>query len=1151
MKFEKKKLLTALKKNYIFSQFDDDKLKLLLPKFKAYTYKLGDIILEQGQIGDGYYIIISGKARLIDIDNNNIKLATLKKGDGFGEESIIKDKSQIATIKTSGNITSLKLSAKNFHKLVLNNPKIKESISEQIKSIEQLIELKKETGNLLYYNILKNNYIFRQLSENKLKMLIPRFVVKNYQLGDVIIRQGKPVDAYYVIVKGKARLIDQENNNESLIKLKESDGFGEFLIYNNANSLATVRASGKLTLLQLSARDFDDYIVFNHKIRNTIEEYLRFLQGCISLKRVPIFSKLPPDHLKILYDVIEYYEINKNEYLFHKGDYGDAAYIVKTGCIRIIEEELNKTFAISRKGEIIGEISLFKSQPRIASAIAMEDSVLYKISQETFKNILPDIKDLIENIVNSRLQRRETFISDTNTKEKLINPEFIKTEHKIPKIFGNGSIPCVKTNHRSLAGMACIKLILDIKNTRLPAKWQQYSINKIENNSNDTFLDISYMLEESGLFTRKVKIQNDYIQNLPLPAIIMDEKNIPQVIFEINSQSVICSHPIKGFQNIPRKEFDEKFDNEILLVSITPEFRQASNKLLSIYRRFFEMILQYNDILYWIVITTFILMLFGFVAPYCTQIIMDKVLIFNDKSLLHMMLFGMMCITFFQLAGDMIRQLLIVTIFQRIEAVMNSKFINHILLLKSDSYHKYNVGEYTTRFNENRKLIDLFSQTGMTLTMDVFVSVFYFGQLLLKDLFLSFIGSIFILIQFMIVAISSKKLRENDKKVFKANTENESFVIRMLTGIQSVKSLAAEESFYNEGINKISRKLLVEFQGARFGFNLNLMIASLTRFATIAIILFGSYKVINQELSLGEFLAFNAIFGLLLVPIENLTNIWDEIQEIRISMERINDILELPTEQSKEHRELSRIDGHILIENLYYRYEGMEKDVLSNINLEILPGQNIALVGRSGCGKSTLINLIMGFFEPDSGAVYIDNKDVNSLTSRSILTHIGIVEQKPKLFSGTIKENITISDSNISLDKINEAIAVSGVKDIIDKLPLGLETFVGESGVGLSEGQAQKIVIARTIVRNPKILILDEATSALDNESESAVIKNLKTLMEGRTTISIAHRLGTIVNSDMIVVLDEGKILETGTHEELIKKKTLYHHLYTSGQHSF
>ncbi|MBF0449440.1 MAG: peptidase domain-containing ABC transporter [Candidatus Magnetomorum sp.] len=1162
MKFEKKNLLATLKKNFIFSQLTDNALEMILPKFRVHSYKLDDIILQQGDMVDGYYLIVAGKARLIDL-NHNLTVTDLKQGDGFGEQCIFKNNHLIATVKSSGNLTVLKLPEKVFHTLVINNLKIKASLSEYSKFIEKLISLKshsivsqltheqkkKNTGSDVFIHILKNNPILGLLPDDNLQKVLPLLVECKYKLGEVIIRQGQPVDGYYVIVKGKARLVDQENNNTSLISLKESDGFGEQSIDHNAYASATVRSSGRLTVLKLPANEFNDCVVINQKIKSTIFEQIQYLQGFISLKRVPLFSKLSSDHITILYNVIEYCEINQNEYIFHKGDYGDAAYVVKTGSIRIIEEELNKTFAICRSGEIIGEISLFKSQPRLASAIAIEDTVLFKISRETFQNILPEIKDFIENIVKNRLQRRETFISDKKAKEKILNPEFVLTEHKIYKFGGANKIPCVKVNHESLAGMACINLILDIKKIPLPGKWRQYSINKIENKSNDTFIDMSHLLEESGLFTRKVRILPDTLQNVPLPAIIMDEQKIPQVIYEINHRNVICSHPLKGFRCIPRNEFNDIFDNEILLVSITPEFRQASTKLLSIYRRFFEMILQYNDILYWILTLTFLLMIFGFAAPFFTQIIMDKVLIFNDKSLLHVMLFGMICVTLFQLSGGMLRQLLIVTIFQRIESVMNAKFFNHILLLRPNSYEKYNVGEYITRFNENRKLIDLFSQTGMTLTMDVCVGFFYFCQLFIKDFFLSFIGLVFIFIQSLIVMISSKKLRENDKKVFNANTENESFVIRMLTGIQSVKSLAGEDLFYQEGMNKISNKLLAEFNGARFGFNLSLMVGTLSQFSTIAILLFGAYKVINQELSLGEFLAFNAIFGLLLGPIGNLTNIWDEIQEIRISIERINDILELPVEGSKEHRELTSIEGHILIENLCFRYDGMERDVLSNINLEILPGQKIAFVGRSGCGKSTLIHLIMGFFEPESGSVYIDNKNVNSLTSRSILSHMGIVEQKPKLFSGTIKDNIAISDSNLSIDMIHKAASISGVKDIIDKMPLGLETYVGEGGSGLSGGEAQKVAIARAIVREPKILILDEATSALDNESEGAVMENLKLLMEGKTTISIAHRLSTIVNSDMIVVLDEGKIVETGTHEELIKKKTLYHHLFMSGHH--
>ena len=1181
MKFEKNKLFETLKKNQFFNQFSENKLQGLISQFQVYSFDLGDIVFQQGTIVDGYYIVFKGNARLIDVNNNNAKLKSLKKGDGFGEECISKHKSLNATVKSYSKLTLLKIPSSIFNQLVsdASGTKVIAQQTQQTKVIS-VVDEKNTINSILQQSfkkvqpndrsnfkksrrkqldgtssnpiltILKNNQILQLLPEDSLIKISSLFSEEKYKLGDVIIRQGQIVDAYYIIVSGKVRLIDQNNNNASLLTLKNNDGFGEQVITSNDHALLTARASGKVTVLKLTANDFNENIVINQKIMNDIRKRIQYLKGIISLKKVPIFSNLSTEHLTMLYNVIEHVDIKANEYIFHEGEYGDAAYVVQTGSIRIIKEELNKTFAICRSGEIIGEISLLKSQPRIASGIAIEKTTLFRITRETFDNILPEIKEIIENIVKSKLQQHKTFTSDKKAKEKTVYPEFIPGMHKISKLFGSNKIPYVKVNHKSLAGMACVKLILDAKKTPLPAKWQQRSLTKVKNQRFDNFLDMSLLLEESGLFTRKARISYDDIHKVPLPAIIMGKNNIPKVIFGINHQHILCSHPLKKVQLIPHDDFKEQFKNEILMASITPEFRQASTKLLSIYKRFFEMILQYKDILYWIIAISVVLMLFGFAAPFFTQTIMDKVLIFNDKSLLHIMLCGMMCITVFQLTGGILRQLLTITIFQRIESVMNGKFFNHILLLTSDSYAKYNVGEYTTRFGENRKLIGLFSETGMTLTMDVFVGVFYFGQLLLQDSFLTFIGLSFVLIQSIIVILSSKKLRENDKKVFKANTENESFIIRMLTGIQSVKSLAGEELFYKEAMNKISKKLLVEFDGARFGFNLSLAISTLSNFSKITILLFGAFKVINQELSLGEFLAFNAIFGLLLGPIGSLTNIWDDIQEIRISIERINDVLELPIEKSKEHRELTTIDGHIVIENLCFRYEGTEKDVLSNINLEILSGKNIAFVGRSGCGKSTLINLILGLYEPSSGTVYIDNKDVNSLSSQSILSHIGIVEQKPCLFSGTIKDNIAISAPDLSIEKINKAASISGVKEITDKMPLGLDTFVGEGGAGLSGGQAQKVVIARAIARDPKILILDEATSALDNESEALVMSNLKQLMQGRTTISIAHRLSTVINADMIVVLDEGKIVETGTHEELIRKKSLYHHLFTSGQQS-
>ena len=1004
-------------------------------------------------------------------------------------------------------------------------------------------------NNKNIFTILKKNIIFSLLDDETLEKLRHLFIEKSYKLGEVILRQNEPVNDFHIIIKGKARVIDQINNT-SLTTLSTGDCFGERAIISGTNAIASVRASGKLTVYKMSQKNFVEQVLSIPEIKKHLTEYSQLVEKYISLKSLSIFSSLTTDQVRKFIDTIESVKIKAGEYLYHKDEHADAVYIIRSGKIRIVKEDTNRTLAIRKAGDILGEISIVKSRPYIASGLALENSVLYKISQKTFNDILPDIQDSLEDIVAKKLLQHETFDLDHSNKENIIYPEFKTEKYIFSQGLSSKEINCVTVNHPSLSGMACIKMILDAKTISLPDKWNQRTLGQIENEQSNEFDTISRFLEEVGVFTRKIRIKPENIKNDTFPAIIMDEENIPQVFFDYKSdiKIFVCCHPIKGLMRIPYKEFISSYNSEILLVKQIPDFRESSKKLMSAFWQFVNMLLQYKDLLFWIIVVSIILMLFGLSAPYFTQIIADRVLLFNDIGLLKLMLTGSLLIAFFTFIADIFRKFLTITIFQRIETTVSTAFFDHILQLQVQSYEKYNIGDYVTRFGENRKLINLFSDAGLTLTFDVFFACFYIISLFLQNLTLTFAGLSFVVFEVFFLVLSSKKIRQFEIRGFHAEAENTSFMIKMLTGIQSVKSIAGEKNFLYETMNKLSKKMLIEYESECFVNRLSILTHTFSRLSTIAILLLGTYKVINQEMTVGEYLSFNAIFGLLMGPISSLSGMWDQLQETRISLDRINDIWKLPIEERLEYRDLSRIKGHILLENINFRYKSTDSNVLSNINLEILPGTKVALVGRSGCGKSTLINLIMGFIKPDSGKIYVDNIDCSSINQSSLMSQIGLVEQKTVLFSGTIKENIAKSDPNISDEKIISAASISGVKEFTDRLPLGLETRIGEGGAGLSGGQIQRIVIARAIIREPKILILDEATSSLDTESEMIIQKNIDAIMEGRTTICIAHRLSTIINSDLIVVLDNGAIVEKGTHDELIKNKGLYFYLFTSGQ---
>jgi ABC-type bacteriocin/lantibiotic exporter with double-glycine peptidase domain len=387
-------------------------------------------------------------------------------------------------------------------------------------------------------------------------------------------------------------------------------------------------------------------------------------------------------------------------------------------------------------------------------------------------------------------------------------------------------------------------------------------------------------------------------------------------------------------------------------------------------------------------------------------------------------------------------------------------------------------------------------------------------------------------------------LRRISREVFTAGTLEISYLIQSLTGISSIRSMAIEQTVrwhWEELLNNLIKK---NFSGQVISNQLQLISSTIQSLASTGLLWFGAWLVIQNQLTIGQLVAFNMLLGNIIQPFQRLIILWNQLQEVIVATERINDVLEAQLEEDLEHNPrqfLPRLIGRIRFHNVTFRYHPeSEINILENLSFEILPEQTVAVVGRSGSGKTTLSKLILGLYLATDGRVLIDNQDVTSISLHSLRSQIGVVDQDTFLFGGTIRENITIAHPEASLEEIVEAAQLAGADEFIKRMPMGYETQIGEGGGMLSGGQRQRLAIARALLGNPRLLILDEATSHLDAESERIIQNNLKKILQGRTSVIIAHRLSTVRHADLILVLDRGVLVESGTHEELITKKGHY-----------
>jgi ATP-binding cassette subfamily B protein len=398
----------------------------------------------------------------------------------------------------------------------------------------------------------------------------------------------------------------------------------------------------------------------------------------------------------------------------------------------------------------------------------------------------------------------------------------------------------------------------------------------------------------------------------------------------------------------------------------------------------------------------------------------------------------------------------------------------------------------------------------------------------------------------ILTVVSSPILRQLSREVFAEAAGQNSLLVEMMTGVATVKAAAAEQEIRWRWEERLTSLVNVQFKGQKLSNVLQSISALINTLGTTALLWYGATLVMQDQLTVGQFVAFNMLIGNVINPILSLVKLWDEFQEILVSVERLNDIFAAEPEESIQNPMLvlPPIKGEVSFENVTFRYgEDEERNTLENISFHVRAGQTIAIVGRSGSGKSTLLRLLQDLYHPTSGRICVDGHDIRQVSPQSLRFQMGVVPQECFLFSGTILENIALYRPQYSLEEVVEFAKLAEAHTFIQALPLGYNTKVGERGANLSGGQRQRIAIARALLGAPPILILDEATSSLDTDSERRFQENLTRISRDRTTFIIAHRLSTVRNADCILVLDKGVLIERGTHEELIAQRGLYYHL--------
>ncbi|MEJ6486762.1 peptidase domain-containing ABC transporter [Nostoc punctiforme UO1] len=693
-------------------------------------------------------------------------------------------------------------------------------------------------------------------------------------------------------------------------------------------------------------------------------------------------------------------------------------------------------------------------------------------------------------------------------------------------------------------GAACVVMVSHYWGKR-------FSINHLRDIANvdrngSSLRGLTAAAESLGFNTRPVKASLEQLAKQKLPAIVHWEGKHYIVVYEITKKHVIVADPAIGQRSLSHQEFKADWTGYTLLLEPTALLKDAKETTTPFWQ-FFELIKPHSLVMLEVFIASLFIQIFGLVTPLFTQLILDRVVVQRSGLTLMAVGLGLMIFSIFRVVMTGLRQYLIDHTAQRINVALLVAFIRHTLRLPLSYFETRYVGDIISRLQENNKIQRFLSGEALSIVLDLITVFIYLGLMFWYSWKMALLALVIVPPFFLLALIATPFLQRISREIFYAVAKESSYLIEALTGVRTVKSTAVEQTVRWHWEELLQKEVKTSFAGQVIGNRLQIFSNTIEAVVSSALLWYGADLVIQNQLTIGQLVAFNMLLGNIIRPFQRLTVLWNQVQEVVIAVERINDVLDAKPEEDLQlqiKQSLPLISGNIRFENVTFRYHPeSDINILANLSFEIKAGQMVALVGRSGSGKTTISKLLLGLYPPTDGKILIEGHDITTISLQSLRQQAGVVDQDTFLFGSTIRENISLGHPEATLAEIIEAASLAGADEFIRKLPMAYETQIGEGGGLLSGGQKQRIAIARALLGNPHLLILDEATSHLDSESERIIQNNLHTILKKRTSLVIAHRLSTVQNADLILVLDRGVLIESATHTELMTKRGHYFYL--------
>jgi len=950
----------------------------------------------------------------------------------------------------------------------------------------------------------------------------------------------------YMILHGKIRLLD--SNDNLIVSLPKGSLFGQISLFSNANLQPhAARASLGLKLGYLDLESVRDFLQpesdFKRRLyRQAIEFDLLLLHS-----QTDNGDRHIAQHLLPLLPLLKQHELEPGElsstlvskklWLLRRGElfHSSGAKLAPGNLYYLNRQPQDEEWLVTKPTELYSLDSTAKS--RQSSPALGSNSVKLPVKQ---KSLIVSAQD---NSLSPKLKKTRKASNKDHQSDKLYFPspqvKITNWWQQLTKRY-----PFRKQHSASDCGVACL--------TMIGQYWgKNFSITELRSVANvdrsgASIKGLIIAAEYLGFAPRPIKADLPGLARQDLPAIAHWQGNHYVVVYQVTRDRVIISDPQIGRLNLTRQEFVTGWTGYTLLLTPTAKFDQTPEAKQNVWK-YLQLLKPHKLVLFEVLITSLMIQIVGLFLPIFTQLLLDRVVVQRSVSTLIAIGIGMVIFSLFSIAMSSLRRYLLYHTANKLDLSLIVGFINHTFQLPLSYFETRYVGDITSRINENRKIRTFITGDAITTFLDILSIFVYIGLMLWYSWKLSLMALVVIPMFAITTFLFTPFLLQVSRENFLTSTKERSYLIEALTGVGTIKSMGVERNVRWRWEDLMNESLRVDLSSKMIRERLRVLTSTIEILVSRFSLIFGVWLVIQNQLTIGQLIAFNMLVGSVISPFQRLISLWNDFQEILVAVERIDDVINSPPEEDLSVGNLTilpPIKGNIRFEKVNFRYNlESETNTLENLSFEIKPGQTVALVGRSGSGKTTISKLLLGLYTPTQGKIFIDGKDISTISLQSLRKQAGVVDQDTFLFGGTIMENLTVAHPNAAIAEIIEACHLAGAAEFIKEFPLKYNTQIGESGGLLSGGQRQRLAIARALLGKPRLLILDEATSSLDAESERIIQNNFNTILKNQTTFVIAHRLSTVRNADLILVMDRGLLVERGTHQELMAKRGQYYYL--------